>query len=142
MKQEIIGSGQGRDYDWSSDHIFVKTASDLAGGRVTVVEDTLKPGFHLPRHYHKEMTETFYILDGEVVFRFDDETVIATLGTTVNVPPHVGHDVTCENGGKLLTIFTPGGFDKYLAEMASLTEEQLADDELMKALAEKYDSWT
>jgi quercetin dioxygenase-like cupin family protein len=142
MKQEIIGSGQGRDYDWSSDHIFVKTASDLTRGRVTVVEDTLKPGFHLPRHYHKEMAETFYILDGEVVFGFDDETVIATRGTTVNVPPHVGHDVTCEKGAKLLTIFTPGGFDMYLAELASLTEEQLADDELMTALAEKYDSWT
>jgi len=142
MKQQIIGSGQGRDYDWSKDHIFVKTASDLTGGRVAVVEDTLKPGFHLPRHFHKEMAEIFYILDGEVVFRFDDETVIATLGMTVNVPPHVGHDVTCENGGKLLTIFTPGGFDQYLAELAALTEEQLADEELMKALSEKYDSWT
>ena len=32
MKQEIIGSGQGRDYDWSRDHIFVKTASDSTGG--------------------------------------------------------------------------------------------------------------
>ncbi len=49
--------------------------------------------------------------------------------------------MTSENGGKLLTIFTPGGFDKYLAEMASLTEEQLADDELITGLAEKYDSW-
>jgi hypothetical protein len=49
MKQEIIGSGQGRDYDWSSDHIFVKTASDWTGGRIAVVEDSLKPGFHLPR---------------------------------------------------------------------------------------------
>ena len=47
MKQEIIASRQGPDYDWSGDHIFVKTASDLTGGRVAVVEDTLKPGFHL-----------------------------------------------------------------------------------------------
>ncbi len=87
MKQEIIGNGQGRDYDWSNDHIFVKTTADTTGGRVTVVEDTLKPGFHLLRHYHKEMTETFYILDGEVVFRFDDETVIATPGTTCRGKP-------------------------------------------------------
>jgi quercetin dioxygenase-like cupin family protein len=139
MKQHIIGNGQGRNYDWSSDHAFVKTASELTGGRVAVVEDTLKPGFHLPRHHHQRMTEIFYILEGDVVFSFDDETVIATPGTTVNVPPHVWHDVTCDNGGKMLTIFTPGGFDKYLAEMASLTDEQLADAELMKALAENYD---
>jgi quercetin dioxygenase-like cupin family protein len=142
MKQQIIAGGEGRDYDWSSDHIFVKTTSDTTDGRVTVVEDTLKPGFHLPSHYHKEMTEIFYILAGEVVFRFDDETVVATPGTTVTVPPHVVHDVTSETGGKLLTIFTPGGFDNYLAEMASLSEAQLADNNLMTALAEKYDSWT
>jgi quercetin dioxygenase-like cupin family protein len=142
MKREIIGEGRGREYKWSSDHIFVKTASYLTGGRVTVVEDTLKPGFHLPRHYHKQMTEIFYILSGEVVFSFDDETAVAGPGTTVNIPPHVAHDVTSDAGAKLLTIFIPGGFDDYLAEMASLSGEQLADDILMKDLAEKYDSWT
>jgi quercetin dioxygenase-like cupin family protein len=139
VKHEIIGKGQGRNYDWSSDHVFVKTASDSTGGRVAIVEDTLKPGFHLPRHRHEQMTEIFYILEGDVVFGFDDETVIAAPGTTVNVPPHVWHDVTCDKGGKMLTIFTPGGFDRYLAEMASLTDEQRADGGLMKALAAKYD---
>jgi quercetin dioxygenase-like cupin family protein len=142
MKQEIIGPGSGREYKWSSDHIFVKTSSELTDGRGAVVEDTLKPGFHLPRHYHKEMTEIFYILSGEVVFSFDDETVVAGPGTTVNIPPLVAHDVTSDAGAKLLTIFIPGGFDDYLAEMASLSEERLADDNLMKELAEKYDSWT
>jgi hypothetical protein len=44
-------------------------------------------------------------------------------------------------GAKLLTIFTPGGFDKYLSEMAPLTAEQFADQDFMTALAEKYDSW-
>lgn len=139
MKQEIIGSGQGRDYDWSRDHVFVKTASDSTGGQVAVVEDILKPGFLLPRHRHAQMTEIFYILEGEVVFRFDDEIVTAAPGTTVNVPPHVWHELACDKGGKMLTVFTPGGFDQYLAEMATLTGEQLADDKLMKALAEKYD---
>ncbi len=139
MKQEVIESGQGRDYDWSKDHVFVKTASDSTNGQVAVVEDTLKPGFRLPPHAHKRMTEIFYILEGDVVFLFDDETVIASPGTTVNVPPHVRHEVTCDKGGKMLTVFSPGGFDQYLAELASLSEEQYADHELMKALAEKYD---
>ncbi|MBI1880440.1 MAG: cupin domain-containing protein [Chloroflexi bacterium] len=141
MKQQIIGHGQGQDYDWSNDHIFVKTTLDLTNGRVTVVEDTLKPGFHLPRHYHKEMTEIFYVLDGEIEFKFDDETVIATSGLTINIPPNIWHDVKCENGGKLITIFSPGGFDKYLEEMASLADEQFTNEEFMTTLAEKYDIW-
>ena len=142
MKQQIIGRGQGQDYDWSNDHIFVKATLDLTDGRVTVVEDSLRPGFHLPSHYHKEMTEIFYILEGEIEFKFNDETIIATSGMTINIPPNIWYDVKSENGGKLMTIFSPGGFDKYLEEIASLADEQFRDERLMTTLAEKYDTWT
>ena len=119
----------------------MKTTLDLTNGRVTVVEDRLNPGFYLPRHCHKEITEIFYVLDGEIEFTFDDETVTATSGMTINVPPNIWHDVKSDNGGRLITIFSLGGFEKYLEEMASLTDEQFADEELMTALAEKYDTW-
>ena len=141
MKQQIIKSGKGKDYDWSNDHIFVKTTLDFTDGRVTFVEDTLKPGFHLTRHRHKKMTEIFYVLSGEVEFKFDDEHVVATPGTTINVPKNIWHDVKSAKGGKLLTIFSPGGFDKYLEEIVALAKDQLNDEEFMTALSEKYDIW-
>ena len=141
MKQQILGPGEGTNYDWSNDHIYVKTTVDFAAGRITVVEDTLKPGFHLPRHYHKEMTEVFYILEGEVEFIFDDETVVATAGTTINIPPMVMHEAICKSGAKMLTVFSPGGFDTYLEEMASMTDEQLNDEAYLLAVGEKYDTW-
>ncbi|MCA9973588.1 MAG: hypothetical protein KC425_25420, partial [Anaerolineales bacterium] len=62
MKQQIVEPGQGPDYDWAKDHIFVKSALDWTNGRVTVVEDMLKSGFYLARHHHRVMTEIFYIL--------------------------------------------------------------------------------
>lgn len=141
MKQQTIGAGAGLDYDWSNDHIFVKTPASLTDGRLTLVEDTLKPGFRLARHQHKVMTEIFFVLAGEVTFAFDDETVVATPGTTLTIPPHIWHEVTCPQGGKLLTIFSPGGFDQYLAELAALTPAQSADAALMQSLAERYDTW-
>ncbi len=141
MPQQIIQSGHGRDYDWANDHIFVKTTLDLSEGRVTLVEDTLKPGFHLARHHHRTMVEIFYILEGEVEFTFDNETVIATAGMTINIPPDTWHDVKSVKGGKLLTIFSPGGFDQYLEKLASLSTEQFADEAFMTDLAEKYDTW-
>ena len=61
-KQQIVQAGEGPNYGWSNDHIYVKTSRDLTAGRVTVLEDTLKPGFYLPRHHHRVMTEIFYIL--------------------------------------------------------------------------------
>jgi len=142
MKQLVVPAGQGPDYDWTNDHVYVKSPMELTAGRVTFVEDTLKPGFHLSRHHHKGMTEIFYILDGQIDFKFDDELVIATPGMTVNIPANVWHDVKTAKGGKLLTIFSPGGFDRYLSELSALPPEELAKEDFMEALAQRYDIWT
>lgn len=138
-KQHIVLPGQGKEYDWSNDHVYVKSTVDLSDGRLTLIEDTLKPGFRLARHHHKKMIEIFYILQGSVEFRFDDEIVIATPGTTLNVPPGVHHEVQSLDGAKLLTIFSPGGFDAYLEELVALTESQYADVGFMRSLSERYD---
>jgi quercetin dioxygenase-like cupin family protein len=142
MRQTILAPGTGTDYDWSNDHIFIKTPFEVTDGRATVAEDILKPGFHLARHHHRLMVEVFYVLDGEVRFVFDDQTAVATPGTVVNVPPNVWHDVSSADGARMLTIFTPGGFDRYLAEIARLDDAALNDSELMERLAERYDVWT
>jgi quercetin dioxygenase-like cupin family protein len=139
MKQEIVLPGQGKRYSWSKDEVLVKSRLELSEGRVTLVEDTLKPGFFLGRHHHRRMIEVFYILDGGVEFAFDDETVLATTGTTLCVPPGVWHEVRCAEGARLLTIFSPGGFDRYLEELVTLTESQYADAAFMTELSERYD---
>ena len=141
MLQEVIPSGGGASYKWENDHICVKCTSQHADGRVTVVEDKLKPGFHLALHFHKKMTEIFYILDGRVTFKFEKETVVAERGMTINIPPNVTHEVSSADGARLLTVFSPGGFDKYLVELAKMSEAQLSDDKQMRALAEKHDTW-
>lgn len=141
MKQQIIPAGQGREYDWSQDRIHVKTPAAVTAGRVTVVEDLLKPGFHLTRHHHRGMVEIFHVLDGEIHFKFDDELVIATPGMTLNIPAQVWHDVKSDKGGRLLTIFSPGGFDQYLSDLADLSPAQLQDEGFLTALAERYDIW-
>ena len=139
LKQQVVLPGQGKNYNWSKDHVYVKSSHELSEGRVTLVEDTLKPGFLLARHHHKKMIEIFYVLQGSVEFRFDDETVIAIPGTTISVPPGVRHEVECLDGAKLLTIFSPGGFDAYMEDLVSLTESQYADPDFMRSLTERYD---
>jgi quercetin dioxygenase-like cupin family protein len=139
MKHDVVLAGEGRNYEWAKDHVFVKSALELSDGRVTLVEDRLKPGFLLARHYHKKMIEIFYVLEGAIDFVFDDESVRATTGTTVSVPPNVWHEVKSDEGAKLLTIFSPGGFDHYLEELVAMTEAQYADAAVMKKLSQKYD---
>ncbi len=139
MKQQIILPGQGKSYDWSKDHVFVKSTLDLSDGRLTLVEDHLKPGFTLARHHHKKMIEIFYVLEGSVAFAFDDEKVLATTGTVLNVPPEVWHEVRSPEGARLLTIFSPGGFDQYLEELVALPESRYAEAAFMRELSERYD---
>ncbi|MEN0051212.1 MAG: cupin domain-containing protein [Bacteroidota bacterium] len=138
-KKEIIRNGEGENYNYSQDHCFIKLSSRDTNGELCFVEDTLKPGFHLARHHHKVMTETFYILEGEVEFIFDDETIIAKPGDTITAPPNVWHEAKCEKGGKMLTIFKNGQFDVYLERLSTMTDEEFADANLMKALSAEFD---
>lgn len=137
----VVGAAEGTQYDWTNDHVLVKVTSDDSEGRVTLVQDRLKPGFQLPRHHHKVMTEIFYVLEGEVSFTFDKAPVIAAPGVTIVIPPFVSHAVTSGKGARLLTVFIPGGFDRYLADIAALTQEETTDPEVMGRLAERYDIW-
>ncbi len=50
LVQEVVRPDDGARYDWQSDHILVKSGMQATGDRVTVVEGTLDPGFHLARH--------------------------------------------------------------------------------------------
>ncbi len=135
----ILAADEGTSYDWSKDHVVVKTPLELTGGRVTLVTDILKSGFHLPRHRHNRMVEIFHILDGEATFGFDSGTTIATTGMTISIPRGAWHEVSSATGARLLTIFTPGGFDHYLAELAALSKTDIQDESIVQALGAKYD---
>ena len=137
--KEVIAIGEGKNYPFGQDHCFIKLASTHTNGELCFVEDTLKPGFHLPRHHHKKMLEVFYILEGEIEYIFDDETIIAKPGDTITVPPYVWHEARCEKGGKMLSIFKNGRFDEYLQKLSELTDSNFADKNFMTKLCEEYD---
>ena len=138
-KPNLVRQGGGRDYDYSQDHCFVKLDSQFTAGELCLVEDELKPGFRLARHHHKIMTEVFYVLEGEVTFEFDGETLTLARGDTLTVPPNVWHAAECTDGGRMLTIFKDGRFDEYLSRLSSMTETDFQDAAMMKSLAEEFD---
>jgi quercetin dioxygenase-like cupin family protein len=119
-EKEIIRSGEGKNFNYSQDHCFVKLSSKSTNGELCLVEDTLKPGFYLGRHHHKIMTEVFYVLEGEIELIFDDTSITAETGDTVTVPPNVWHAASCEKGGKMLTIFK-NGHGVFLGNLKLLT---------------------
>jgi quercetin dioxygenase-like cupin family protein len=137
--KQYIKKGEGKNYNYSQDHCYVKLSSRETNGELCLIEDTLKPGFHLKRHHHKLMTEVFYMLTGEMELVFDDETILLKEGDTITVPPNVWHEANCKEGGKMLTLFKNGQFDVFLETLSKMTEKDFSNKELMKAVANKFD---
>ncbi|MEM6849214.1 MAG: cupin domain-containing protein [Pseudomonadota bacterium] len=138
----FVPPGGGTNYDWAADHTFVKVSAADTGGHYTLMEDNLKAHFALGLHMHRHHAETFYILDGTIAFYIDGEWMSATPGTCIHIPPGVPHACVIAEGGeggRMLMIYQPSGFDQFLAEMARMTEADFADPTKMQALNEKYD---
>ena len=137
----FVPPGGGPNYDWTRDHTFVKVSAADTGGAYALMEDNLKKEFALGLHLHRQHAETFYILDGDVNFHIDGDWIVAKTGACVHIPPGVPHAVDLPSGGtgRMLMIFQPAGFDQFLAQLARMSEAQLADEKLMQALNEQFD---
>lgn len=137
--KQHIKKGEGENYNYAQDHCFIKVSSRDTNGELCLIEDTLKPGFHLARHHHKIMTEVFYMLEGEMELVFDDETITLRPGDTITVPPNVWHEATCKVGGKMLTLFKNGQFDVFLETLSKMTAEDFANPALMESTSNQFD---
>jgi thiamine-phosphate pyrophosphorylase len=66
-------------------------------------------------HLHLRHADCFHVLEGELEFRLQGETVRAPAGTTVVVPPGVVHAFTSVGRARFLNVHAPSyGFSEYL----------------------------
>jgi quercetin dioxygenase-like cupin family protein len=141
-KTVCVKSSTGRDFAWKSDHAYVKVSSEESGGRYSLIEDNLTAEFRLPRHLHRAHSECFYIVTGKVEFQLDDRTVVLSGGDTLYIPPNEPHAVRCIEPAKMLTLYQPGGLEKLFDAYATMTPEEMADAEKLKAVELTHDSVT
>ena len=86
-------------------------------------EYTLEPGSEPGApHYHARHSDTFYVLEGELEFVIDGETVRATAGTVLAAPRGAIHAFPVAIGGtaRFLNLHTPGGFERYIRELTAM----------------------
>lgn len=84
------------------------------------------PGFQGPApHWHEEMVEGFYILEGEVDFEIDGEGRRAGPDEFVFVPPRTVHTFTVDSNrpATFLIQVSPGGFEEYFQELQEVIAE-------------------
>ncbi len=101
----------GRELRIGRARLKIKIDPAVTPSRLFAFESTLAPGAGMPYlHLHHEMEEIFYVLDGTIEYTRGGDTILATAGSVVQVPPGVAHRF--HNPGdapaRHLALITPG----------------------------------
>lgn len=101
--------------------IFHATGEET-GGAIGIWESTIPPGRGVGPHRHTREDEVFYVLEGTFRFHCGEDTVDLGAGGCVALPRNVRHWWTNigATDGRLLSIVTPGGFERLFAEAERL----------------------
>jgi quercetin dioxygenase-like cupin family protein len=91
---------------------------------------------------HRVQEETFFLLEGECVWHVGEETVRATRGTFLFIPPGEPHDITnvSDNPARVLMTVSPPGHERYFEELAKLAAHGAPDPDALSALRDRYDT--
>lgn len=128
--------------DWNvlGARMTCKIDSEETGGAYSIVETIVSPQGGPPPHVHHNEDEIFYVVEGEFEIRCGEETFKATKGALAVLPRNVPHSFrnTGASEGKLLTTITPGGFERFFAEVSTEVTTMPPDIEKLKGIARKY----
>jgi mannose-6-phosphate isomerase-like protein (cupin superfamily) len=113
------------------------------GEGVSLVEHPIAPRtLAAPMHVHEHEDEYSYVLEGEVGVQIGDDVIYARPGDLVVKPRGVPHAFwnRTDEPARLLEIISPGGFERYFAELAPLLppEREAPDFEGLAALQARY----
>ncbi len=120
--------------------VWIRASGADTGGAYTLIEGDHVAGTGPPLHTHAGEDETFWVIEGSYVMYVGDEEFAASGGEMVFVPRRTPHRFECRSDGRMLLLFTPGGFDGFFAERASEESvhcRSLRPDEL-DAIGRKY----
>lgn len=97
--------------------IFHATGAET-GDAIGIWESTIPAGRGVGPHRHTREDEVFYVLAGTFRFHCGDETVELGVGGCIVLPRNVRHwwSNIGDGDGRLLSIVTPGGFERLFAE--------------------------
>jgi quercetin dioxygenase-like cupin family protein len=110
QKAVLLEPGEGEPLRVGADHVLVRLRGEATGDAFSLVEYQLAPGEGPGQHVHEHCAETYYVLEGEVVFRLGPERHVLTPHALLHVPPGVVHGFRNESDAlvRLLWLFSPG----------------------------------
>jgi quercetin dioxygenase-like cupin family protein len=111
-----VAAGDGETLWFAGAHQTVKHPGAWSDGKFSLVEVVIPRGRATPLH-RDPSDETFYVLDGELLFHVDGVEQAVAEGDTVSVRRGVAHAfVVTSDFAKFLVLNTPGTHDSYFRD--------------------------
>ncbi|HET6867051.1 MAG TPA: quercetin 2,3-dioxygenase [Solirubrobacteraceae bacterium] len=118
-----IGPGEGTTIEGPvGGPLTFKARGEQTNGTFTALENVIPPGQGPPLHTHANEDEAWYVLEGELRFKLDEEVRAAPAGSFVFVPrgtPHCFQNVAGQPT-RILVMFIPAGMERFFDEFAAL----------------------
>jgi len=124
IQMRVLAAGEA-----TTNHAF--TLAEFTGGQ----------GAWTVPHVHREMEESFFVLDGEFTFAVGEQEIAAGPGSYILVPRGTRHEITAgAGGGRLLTLMVPGGLEEMFYELADLPPDSVTDPAVRSTISARHDS--
>jgi quercetin dioxygenase-like cupin family protein len=136
-----VAPSEGRTVNLGVIQMRVLAAGDATNRAFTLAEFTGGPGPWTVPHLHREMEESFFVLDGEFTFAVGGQEIPAGPGSYVLVPRGTRHGITAgAEGGRFLALMVPGGLEEMFFELAGLPPDSITDPAVRAAISASHDS--
>jgi quercetin dioxygenase-like cupin family protein len=139
----FLGPGEGMAYTVGTATSLFKATREATAGVFSLAEATIEPGTTgPPPHSHRELLDSFYVLEGTLTVQVGEEEMDAPAGTYACVPPGIVHTFANRSDGpvRFLNLNTPGGWEDYIRDLAAaVPADGPPDPQLMGEVLARYD---
>jgi mannose-6-phosphate isomerase-like protein (cupin superfamily) len=139
----VLGPGEGTTYVAGAATSVFKATRESTAGAFSLAEATIRPGTSgPPPHFHRELIDSFFVLDGTLAVTVGEEEVEAGPGAFACAPPGVVHTFANRNASPVsfLNLNTPGGWEDYIRDLAAaIPADGPPDPRLMGEILARHD---
>src|ERR1700744_3543363 len=111
----VAGPGEGEALWFLGVLATIKSSAETPAGPVAVLEPLAPRGAGSPLHVHSREDEWFYVIEGELTFWVDGETIVAPAGGFVFGPKGLPHTfMVSSEQARFLLVTEPAGFEQFM----------------------------
>ena len=144
MDTTVLQAGEGRVIHIGPIRVTVLEDGSSTRGTMAIAEFAFPPHSPSPApHVHHAHEEGFYVLEGNLEFKVNGETIHAGAGSFVMVPIGVAHTFSnpTDHPARFLNTFTPPQYIHYFEEMSTLVAKSgPPTPEQARAIMAHYDT--